>query len=84
MTPNTLKYAYIVHKTLLKSLQKPCQTVFSRFLSTIFILAENTRHSEKPGQNPAIIQDVSKNLPVTVRLLGTRFKGSLLNPPVLL
>jgi hypothetical protein len=44
-----LKYAdmYIVHKTLLKSLQKHCQTVFSRFLSmTIFILAENTRHSE--------------------------------------
>jgi hypothetical protein len=28
--------------------------VFSRFLSmTIFIPAENTRHSEKPGQNPA-------------------------------
>jgi hypothetical protein len=28
--------------------------VFSRFLSmTIFISAENTRHSEKPGQNPA-------------------------------
>jgi hypothetical protein len=27
--------------------------VFSRFLSmTIFIPAENTRHSEKPGQNP--------------------------------
>jgi hypothetical protein len=28
--------------------------VFSRFLSmTIFIPAENTRHAEKPGQNPA-------------------------------
>jgi hypothetical protein len=40
-------------KPLLKSLQKQCQTVFSRFLSmTIFIPAENTRHSEKPGQNP--------------------------------
>jgi hypothetical protein len=37
---------------LLKSLQKYCQTVFSRFLSmTIFIPAENTRHAEKPGQN---------------------------------
>jgi hypothetical protein len=49
MTP---KYAYS-SKTLLKSLQKHCQTVFSRFLSmTIFIPAENTRHSEKPGQNP--------------------------------
>jgi hypothetical protein len=43
----------IVHKTLSKSLQKHCQTVFSRFLSmTIFIPAENTHHSEKPGQNP--------------------------------
>jgi hypothetical protein len=31
----------IVHKTLLKTLQKHCQTVFSRFLSmTIFIPAE--------------------------------------------
>jgi hypothetical protein len=29
--------------------------VFSRFLSmTLFIPAENTRHSEKPGQNPVI------------------------------
>jgi hypothetical protein len=54
-----LKYAYMYmytcsSKTLLKSLQKHCQTVFSKFLSrTIFIPAENTRHSEKPGQNPA-------------------------------
>jgi hypothetical protein len=40
-------------KTLLKSLQKHCQTVFSRFLSmVIFIPAENIQHSEKPGQNP--------------------------------
>jgi hypothetical protein len=43
-----------VHKTLLRSLQKHCQMVFSRFLSTtIFIPAENTRHSEKPEQNPS-------------------------------
>jgi hypothetical protein len=33
----------MTHKTLLKSLQKHCQMVFSRFLSmTIFIPAENT------------------------------------------
>jgi hypothetical protein len=48
MTPNVM---HIVHKTLLKSPQKHCQTVFSRFLSmTIFIPAENT---ENPGQNSA-------------------------------
>jgi hypothetical protein len=53
MTSNALN---IVHKTLLKSLQKHCQTVFSRFLLiTIFIPAENTRHSEKPGQNPVMV-----------------------------
>jgi hypothetical protein len=52
MTPNVLNM-HIVHKTLLKSLQKHCQAVFSRFLSmTILIPAENTRHSENPGQNP--------------------------------
>jgi hypothetical protein len=35
------------------SSSKQCQMVFSRFLSmTIFIPADNTRHSEKPGQNP--------------------------------
>jgi hypothetical protein len=52
MTPIALLYAS-VHKTLLKSLQEHCQMVFSRFLSmTIFIPAENTRHSQKPGQNP--------------------------------
>jgi hypothetical protein len=29
--------------------------VFSSFLSTtIFIPADNTRHSEEPGQNPAV------------------------------
>jgi hypothetical protein len=33
--------------------------VFSRFLSmTIFIPAENTRHSEKLGQNPANCQQI--------------------------
>jgi hypothetical protein len=38
---------------LLKNLQK-----FSRFLSTtIFIPAENTRHPEKHGQNPAVWQN---------------------------
>jgi hypothetical protein len=47
-----LKYAY---KALLRSLQKHCQMVFSRFVSTtIFIPAENTLHSEKPGQNSEI------------------------------
>jgi hypothetical protein len=35
MTPNALNLHYIVHKTLLKSLQKYCQTVFSRFLAMI-------------------------------------------------
>jgi hypothetical protein len=47
MTPKALD----MHssKTLLKSLQKHCQTVFSRFLSmNIFIPAENTRHSTYP------------------------------------
>jgi hypothetical protein len=40
--------------TLLKSLQKHCQMVFSRFLAmTIFIPAENTQHSEFPGHIPA-------------------------------
>jgi hypothetical protein len=35
---------------MLKSLQKHCQTVFSRFLAaTIFVPAENTRHSEFPA-----------------------------------
>jgi hypothetical protein len=38
-----MPYICIVHKTWLKSLQKHCQMVFSRF----FILAENTRHTEK-------------------------------------
>jgi hypothetical protein len=48
MTPNALN----MHTTLLKSLQKHCQMVFSRLWSmTIFIPAENTRHSEKHGQN---------------------------------
>jgi hypothetical protein len=43
MTPNALN-----HKTLLKSLQKHCQMVFSRFLATtLFIPAE--KHSEFPG-----------------------------------
>jgi hypothetical protein len=52
MTPNVLNM-HIVHKTLLKSPPKHCQMVFSRFLSmSIFIPAENTRHSENPGQNP--------------------------------
>jgi hypothetical protein len=38
-----------------KSLQKHCQTVFSRFLlMTIFFPVENTWHSENPGQNPAM------------------------------
>jgi hypothetical protein len=33
----------MVHETLLKSLQKYCQMVFSRFLATtIFVPAENT------------------------------------------
>jgi hypothetical protein len=40
--------------------------VFSRFLpTTIFIPAENTRHSEKPGQKPAptgTYSQVCKNL----------------------
>jgi hypothetical protein len=46
----------VITSVLLKSLQKHCQTVFSRFLSmTIFIPAENTRHSEKPGQNPGCL-----------------------------
>jgi hypothetical protein len=46
---NASKYAYIVHKTLLRSRQKHTK----RFLSmTIFIPAENTRHSKNPGQNP--------------------------------
>jgi hypothetical protein len=42
MTPNALNInMHIVHKTLLKSLQKHCQTVFSGFLSTtIFVPAE--------------------------------------------
>jgi hypothetical protein len=36
--------------------------VFSRFLSlTIFTAAENTRHSEKPGQNPGNVQIQLKN-----------------------
>jgi hypothetical protein len=54
MTPNALNmHTYIVPKTLLKSLQKHCQTVFSRFLSmTIFIPAEDAPRSEKSGQNP--------------------------------
>jgi hypothetical protein len=35
--------------------------VFSRFLSmTIFIPAENTRHSEKPGQNSVLPKDFLK------------------------
>jgi hypothetical protein len=57
MTPNALNMDCISNsKTLLKSLQKHCQTVFSRFLSmTIFIPAENTRQSEKPGQNPGVL-----------------------------
>jgi hypothetical protein len=43
MTPNALNY--IVHKTLLKSLQKHYQTIFSRFLATTtFVPAENTLH----------------------------------------
>jgi hypothetical protein len=47
MTPNALNM-HIVHKTLLKSLQKHCQMVFSRFLSmTISIPAENTWHSRQ-------------------------------------
>jgi hypothetical protein len=37
--------------------------VFSRFLSrTIFIPAENTWHSEKPGQNPMEGQGCSVNI----------------------
>jgi hypothetical protein len=48
MTPNALNM-HIVHKTLLKSLHKHYQTVFSRFLATTtFVPAENTRHSEFP------------------------------------
>jgi hypothetical protein len=36
--------------------------VFSRFLLTaIFIPAENTRHSEKPGQNPVAGTGISAN-----------------------
>jgi hypothetical protein len=43
MTPNALNMHHS-SKTLLKSLQKHCQTVFSRFLSmTIFIPAEDTQ-----------------------------------------
>jgi hypothetical protein len=42
--------AFIVHKTLLKSLQEHCQMVFSSFwVTAIFIPAENTWHSEFPG-----------------------------------
>jgi hypothetical protein len=49
-----LKYAYIVHKTLLKAFQEHYQMVFSRFLATTtFVPAENTRHSEFPGHIPA-------------------------------
>jgi hypothetical protein len=49
----TFKYACIVHKTLLKSLQEHYQTVFSRFLvTTTFVPAENTRDSEFPGHIP--------------------------------
>jgi hypothetical protein len=56
MTPNALNMHYS-SKTLLKSLQKHCQTVFSKILSiTVFFPAENTWHSEKPWQRPESIK----------------------------
>jgi hypothetical protein len=39
--------------------------VFSRFLSTtIFIPAENTQDSERPGQNPALATRINNNTAV--------------------